>query len=168
MLGRLTSAALLASALALPWCVPEASAGDIDVPCSTPALISALMAANAVTPPGPDTLHLAGGYTYMVTNVDNNWYGPNGLPAIGSKITIEGNGATIVRDPAAPRFRLFFVGANPNAPGTLGYVTPGPEAGRSRPPRPDVGRWHRQGRRLGEQRWGRRYGRRHLQPGHAA
>src|SRR5207244_583818 len=42
----------------------------------------------------------------------NFWYGPNGLPAISSQITIEGNGATIARDPTAPKFRFFYVSGN--------------------------------------------------------
>jgi hypothetical protein len=61
--------------------------------------------------------------TYVLTQPDNpvtnanatreeqNWYGPNGLPAIDSAITIVGNGATIERStaPDTPPFRLFCV-----------------------------------------------------------
>ena len=48
---------------------------------------------------------------YDLTQPDNYWYGPDGLPAIASNITINGNGSTIQRDPAAatPNFRLFYV-----------------------------------------------------------
>src|SRR5262249_7306142 len=55
--------------------------------------------------PGPDTIALAAFQHYKLDQVDNYWYGPNGLPAISSKITIRGNGATIVRD-GGPNFRL--------------------------------------------------------------
>src|SRR5204863_3361763 len=41
--------------------------------------------------------------------VDNDWYGPDGLPAISSDVTIEGNGAVIARDSAGPKFRFFYV-----------------------------------------------------------
>jgi hypothetical protein len=49
--------------------------------------------------------------TYDLTAVNNNWYGPNGLPAISSNLIINGNGAVIQRDPSAatPDFRLFYV-----------------------------------------------------------
>jgi hypothetical protein len=49
--------------------------------------------------------------TYDLAQVDNNWYGPDGLPAIASIVTINGNGAVIQRDPGAatPNFRLFYV-----------------------------------------------------------
>ena len=41
--------------------------------------------------------------------IDNDWYGTNGLPAISSQITIQGNGATIQRSGGAPKFRIFGV-----------------------------------------------------------
>ncbi|HEY7308797.1 MAG TPA: choice-of-anchor Q domain-containing protein [Gemmataceae bacterium] len=47
--------------------------------------------------------------TYDLKAVNNFWYGPTGLPAISSDLTIHGNGATIERDPTAPAFRLFYV-----------------------------------------------------------
>src|SRR5262249_17535963 len=37
--------------------------------------------------------------------------GPNGLPAVSTAITIDGNGSTITRSNAAPPFRLFYVAA---------------------------------------------------------
>jgi len=40
--------------------------------------------------------------------VNNFWYGPDGLPAIASNLTIQGNGATIERIGSTP-FRLFYV-----------------------------------------------------------
>jgi hypothetical protein len=75
------------------------------------SLEAAINAANAAA--GADTVQLGRGCTYTLTAVDNNWYGPTGLPAIASDVTIEGNGATIARSLVAPSFRLFFVGADP-------------------------------------------------------
>jgi hypothetical protein len=46
---------------------------------------------------------------YDLTAVNNFWYGPDGLPDISSALTINGNGAVIQRDNAAPNFRLFYV-----------------------------------------------------------
>jgi hypothetical protein len=60
-----------------------------------------------------------------LTAADNYWYGPNGLPAIASDITIEGEGATISRAGSAPPFRFFFVGADGTSPRTSEYVSPG-------------------------------------------
>src|SRR5260370_28937400 len=66
---------------------------------------------------GPVVLNLAPNYTYVLVSLDdthfnredNNWYGPNGLPAIDNDITINGQGATIERADGAPNFRLFYV-----------------------------------------------------------
>ncbi len=44
---------------------------------------------------GPQVLVLQPGATYKLTAVNNNWYGPNGLPPIDNAITIVGNGDTI-------------------------------------------------------------------------
>ena len=62
--------------------------------------------------------------TYTITDVDNYWYGPNGLPAIATKMTIEGNGATIERDTTAlpTRARFFFVGSHD----ATAFYSPGP------------------------------------------
>ncbi|MCT7960590.1 DUF4347 domain-containing protein [Laspinema sp. D1] len=51
---------------------------------------------------------------YNLTKIDNDILGANGLPSIQTgKLTINGNGAKIVRDPgAAFDFRIFHVGAN--------------------------------------------------------
>jgi CSLREA domain-containing protein len=57
---------------------------------------------------GADTINLPPG-TYTLTAVDNAAFGKTGLPVITSAITINGAGATITRDPAAPEFRLFLV-----------------------------------------------------------
>jgi hypothetical protein len=49
--------------------------------------------------------------TYNLTAINNYWYGPDGLPAISSNLTINGHGATMQRDTSAgtPDFRLFYV-----------------------------------------------------------
>src|SRR6056297_3609172 len=57
---------------------------------------------------GADDIVLANGATYTLAASNNNEYGPNGLPAIFSAITVEGNNATIQRDGAAGPFRLAY------------------------------------------------------------
>jgi hypothetical protein len=47
--------------------------------------------------------------TYNLTAINNFWYGPDGLPAISSNLTINGNGATIQRANGVANFRLFYV-----------------------------------------------------------
>jgi hypothetical protein len=89
------------------------------------SLRNAITSANSA--PGPDTIRLGRGctYTFTVPDFNNSWYGPNAVPPIASDITIEGNGATLLRDAAAPPFRFFFVGADPTAATTLDYYSPG-------------------------------------------
>ena len=73
-------------------------------------LIAAINAAN--TNPGADTINLAPGGTYTLTQVGgpDSWNGPSGLPVINSPIIINGNGAIIQRSSAAgtPDFRIIF------------------------------------------------------------
>jgi hypothetical protein len=69
-------------------------------------LIADINAANQAG--GSNTINLSPG-VYDLTNVDNFWYGPNGLPPIFNNLTIHGNGATIQRDSSATPFRLFYV-----------------------------------------------------------
>ncbi len=108
----------------LAWtAAAPAQAATIDVGCGAPALVTAINAANSQA--GPDTLRLAPDCLYTLNTVNNNWYGPNGLPAISSTITIEGNGATIQRFAMAPKFRFFFVGADPARSATANYTSPG-------------------------------------------
>ncbi len=71
-------------------------------------LVDAITFANTNHDP-TNTINLFAGSTYGLTTVNNFWYGPDGLPAISSNLTINGNGATIQRDSAAPNFRLFYV-----------------------------------------------------------
>ena len=119
---------VLTIAGALAVCPMAASAQTFSAACpdglgDSGSFVAAIEAANAA--PGPDTVELAPGCVYRFTKKDNNWYGPNALPAIASDITIEGHGAAIARDPTGPTFRLFFVGADPTSPSTVGYVSPG-------------------------------------------
>ncbi len=121
--------ALGACALGLAVGAPSASAATFNAACSgttgnPSSLIAAIRQANTAT--GPDAVRLGQRCTYALGNPDNGWYGPTALPAIASDVTVEGNGSTITRAAMAPRSRLFFVGADPAAPATLNYVTPGP------------------------------------------
>jgi hypothetical protein len=89
------------------------AAGDVA------GLKKAIADANATL--ADDTIELAAG-TYNLTTVDNNTSdgfasATNGLPTpadltVGGKLTINGNGAIIQRDAAAPAFRFFYVPSN--------------------------------------------------------
>ena len=77
-------------------------------------LVDAITAANTDTATGgcpagsgADTIVLPVGSTQTLTEVNNDTYGPTGLPVISSVITIEGQGSTITRDSEAPEFRIF-------------------------------------------------------------
>src|SRR5262249_40676852 len=72
-------------------------------------LVADINTANTNNDPNGNTINLTAGSTYNLTTINNFWYGPDGLPAISSNLTINGNGATIQRDSSAPNFRLFFV-----------------------------------------------------------
>jgi CSLREA domain-containing protein len=86
-----------------PGCTYEVAADD-------PAgLITAVEEANAT--PEADTICLGGG-TYTLTAIYGaGTYGNNGLPAITTAITINGNGATITRS-SATAFRLFEINSS--------------------------------------------------------
>ena len=82
---------------------------------------------------GGDVIVLSAG-TYKIGSIDNDWYGPNGLPPITSKITIVGDpkGTVIMRSSSqgVQAFRIFFVGggqsvANYNPPSDFSTL-PGP------------------------------------------
>jgi hypothetical protein len=109
---------------------PSASANTYVAGCNgttgnANSLVKAINSADVH--PGADTVMLGDGCLYTLTAPDTFWYGPDGLPPIASKITIEGRGSTIARSQASgtPPFRLFFVGADPNSQGNAGYATPG-------------------------------------------
>jgi hypothetical protein len=125
---RRSSLSLCAALVVLALPAPARATAVFTAGCSggtgdVASLATAINTANALG--GANTVLLGRGCTYMLTTIDNYWYGPNGLPPIASNITIEGNGATIARSFGAPRFRLFFVGADPTSPSTSNYVSPG-------------------------------------------
>src|SRR5262249_3281380 len=78
-----------------------------------------------VLPTTPTTYTLTASANSQATVEDNNWYGPNGLPAIDNDITIQGNGSTIQRSTAAgtPAFRLFYVSGGLTGEVPLGKLT---------------------------------------------
>jgi hypothetical protein len=55
---------------------------------------------------GADTIELASSAVYELDQVHINHLGPNGLPIIGSAITIQGHGSTIRRAAGAPDLRI--------------------------------------------------------------
>ena len=59
----------------------------------------------------PYTIELGTGLTYTLDQVDNYWFGPDGLAPVSDSVTIDGNGATIERSRGAdtPAFRFFYV-----------------------------------------------------------
>jgi len=114
----LTTAALL---LALSG-VPLAHAAGITVTTTNPniaadgqcSLIEAMVNANADAQTyadcpagsGADTIFLPADSTLLLTAVNNYDINAIGLPVVTSALTIEGNGATIQRDPTAPNFGI--------------------------------------------------------------
>lgn len=104
--GRFLLAAGLAAVTAMVLPAPLAHADTVYVRCSVPDLVAAVNRANSS--PGPDTLRLARKCTYRLT-APNPADSSNGLPAITSDITIEGQGARITRARSAPEFRILFV-----------------------------------------------------------
>ncbi len=103
----------------------------IPVGTTTADLIAAIDTADHTA--GPVVLVLPQNTTYTLTapddsdahNEDNNWYGPNGLPAIDNTITVQGNGSTIERSTAGgtPPFRLFYVSGGMAGELPLGTLT---------------------------------------------
>ena len=124
--ATMTGVALVGSALAAGSSEAATfTAGCTGTSGDVASLKTAIDLAN--TSAGPDTIQLGTGciYTFTLPDSNNGWYGQNALPPIASDITIEGNGATLLRDAAAPQFRFFFVGADPTAAATLDYFSPG-------------------------------------------
>ena len=112
----------------LPACnLPGAT---IEVGCSVPDLIAAINQANNDST--PNTINLAAGCTYTLTEVNNTAtftpfgatydYGDNGLPQVVTPIIINGNGAVIRRAENAPPFRFFYVDSS-EPHGTAGSLT---------------------------------------------
>jgi hypothetical protein len=97
----------------------SAHAATITVPCSVPALITAII--NANSDPGPNTLELAPDCTCGLTASDNTGaLGANGLPQITGEMTINGHGTVIERS-APTLFRLLQVNTSGNL--TLNNLT---------------------------------------------
>ena len=113
MSSRLPIYLLVGSALLVLCCPSRATiypVNDNDVP----GLVSAITNSNSNGQ--DDTIELATNGTYVLTVRDNAL---NGLPAIlpdgGHKLTIHGNGATIVRSTSGvPTFRLFYINSGSN------------------------------------------------------
>ncbi|MCH8061585.1 MAG: hypothetical protein IH861_03680 [Chloroflexi bacterium] len=89
---------------------PIAEAATFNIPDGDVAgLIAAINSANGNGQ--ADVINLAAGGTYTLMVIDNVTEGNNGLPSFTSEITINGNGATILRSNTAgtPDFRFFHV-----------------------------------------------------------
>src|SRR5262249_49525067 len=84
----------------VPAVLPTVGAGDVAT------LIADINTANSNNDPNGNTINLTAGSTYNLTEINNFWYGPDGLPAITSNLTINGNGATIEHASGAKPFRL--------------------------------------------------------------
>src|SRR5262245_23257962 len=128
---------LAGAALLLALGQGPANAATITVTTSNPniaadgqcSLIEAIVNANNDAPThadcpagsGADTIVLPANANVMLNAADNSSLGPTGLPVITSRITIEGNGATIIRQGNAPGFRLMAV--NNSGDLTLRHVT---------------------------------------------
>jgi hypothetical protein len=95
--------ALLLAMLVLAG-LPGARADGHVIGCDTQELIEAIGEPSA-------TIELAADCTYELTEVDNETFGPTGLPVIASAITIVGENSTITRDSDADPFRIFAVAA---------------------------------------------------------
>ena len=101
---------LISLLIAVIACGFPSPSSVISVGCDVTDLIAAINTANS-TPASEQTLELATDCVYMLTAVNNSYYGYNGLPAIVSPIVIHGNNATIFRSAVSttPYFRFFYV-----------------------------------------------------------
>lgn len=107
MRARVISIIALLGAMSLS---PFAHAEILVVPDgNVAALISAIQTANSNGE--ADVINLASNGTYLLTSVNNENDGSNGLPIITSRITIEGHGAAIKRSviSVVPEFRILYV-----------------------------------------------------------
>src|SRR5215472_474418 len=100
-------AATIYASLAFP---SPALAASSHIPCGDVAGLKAAINAANTTPSKPTIIHLASACQYELTGADN---GENGLPVIGSPITVMGNRSTIGRSGAlgTPGFRIWEVGS---------------------------------------------------------
>ena len=74
----------------------------------TITLRDAINIANNSPSLGGNIIQLQQNEIYQLRQVATHWYGPDGLPAVYSNITIQGNGSTIERASGKP-FRFFYV-----------------------------------------------------------
>ena len=88
------------------WLVPDLRAASFTAGNATD-LINAINTANGNGQ--ADTITLTANIVLTAVNNSADFLGDNGLPAITSPITIQGQGFSISRDGAAPDFRLFYV-----------------------------------------------------------
>ena len=113
MTARNTASGLVAL-FGLLTCLGTTQAAVFQVPESdVPALKQAIATANGNNE--DDVIELATRGRYVLSSIDNNAAGENGLPIItpdgGHKLTLHGNGATIERSAAedTPFFRIFYI-----------------------------------------------------------
>jgi len=106
VLGTATGAGALLALAVLP--AGAAFAGtSVSVPCTDQtALVAAVNAANAA---GGGTINLAAGCHYMLTTADND---ENGLPMVTTRVTVNGNGATMDGTGAVRVFEVDGPGGN--------------------------------------------------------
>lgn len=115
-IALIATAAALALAAAAVITAPAARAqSNIIDDGDVPALIAAIEDANV--DPDADTITLAPNGTYVLDSAYPTT--DAGLPVISTTITIEGNSATIRRDPKAPAFRILTVAGTGDAAGDL-------------------------------------------------
>ena len=76
----------------------SAMAAASHIPCGDVAGLRAAINAANLTPSKPTIIHLAPACRYELTSADS---GENGLPVIGSPITVTGNRSTIARSAAS-------------------------------------------------------------------
>ena len=106
LLGTVTGAGALLALAVLPAGAALAVT-SVTVPCTNQgALVAAVNAANAA---GGGTINLAAGCHYGLTSADN---GENGLPMVTTRITVNGNGATIDGTGAVRVFEVDGPGGN--------------------------------------------------------
>jgi hypothetical protein len=102
--GGIGAAVLMVTGTAVAQ--PAYARQTVNVPCSSPALVAAVNAANAV---GSGTLLLASNCAYALTAPSATGRGPDGLLITGDLRIIGGNSTTITRSAAAPAFRIIEV-----------------------------------------------------------
>ncbi len=91
-------------------CEATCGAGAICVPCATTDATSTLVRAIESQADGKATLiQLTPGCAYTLSEPVDFTMGPNALPPIRSDVTIEGNGATLIRNRDVAPFRFFYV-----------------------------------------------------------